>query len=85
MRLNFHTDSLHEAMNCFLYCKMCVCVPCLHYKCDTWKMMHKISWFCFTESAKGSDSEDDFIGRKPKAKAASDSDSDSDAETKRKP
>uniref|UniRef100_A0A3P8QEQ6 RNA polymerase-associated protein LEO1 n=1 Tax=Astatotilapia calliptera TaxID=8154 RepID=A0A3P8QEQ6_ASTCA len=36
-----------------------------------------------SESAKGSDSEDDFIGRKPKAKAASDSDSDSDAETKR--
>ncbi|XP_063341754.1 RNA polymerase-associated protein LEO1 [Pelmatolapia mariae] len=37
-----------------------------------------------SESAKGSDSEDDFIGRKPKAKAASDSDSDSDAETKTK-
>ncbi|XP_004543521.1 RNA polymerase-associated protein LEO1 [Maylandia zebra] len=37
-----------------------------------------------SESAKGSDSEDDFIGRKPKAKAASDSDSDSDAETKPK-
>lgn len=64
---------------------MCVGVPCLHCKRDMWKMIHKISWFCFSESAKGSDSEDDFIGRKPKAKAASDSDSDSDAETKRKP
>ncbi|KAL3993222.1 tyrosinase-related protein 1 [Sarotherodon galilaeus] len=37
-----------------------------------------------SESPKGSDSEDDFIGRKPKAKAASDSDSDSDAETQTK-
>uniref|UniRef100_I3IUD8 RNA polymerase-associated protein LEO1 n=1 Tax=Oreochromis niloticus TaxID=8128 RepID=I3IUD8_ORENI len=37
-----------------------------------------------SESPKGSDSEDDFLGRKHKAKAASDSDSDSDAETKTK-
>lgn len=43
-------------------------------------------WFCyiwccvfyFSESAKGSDSEDDFLRQKTKAKAASDSDSDSD-------
>ncbi|XP_031584708.1 RNA polymerase-associated protein LEO1 [Oreochromis aureus] len=37
-----------------------------------------------SESPKGSDSEDDFLGRKHKVKAASDSDSDSDAETKTK-
>ena len=37
--------------------------------------------FYFSESAKGSDSEDDFIRQKTKAKAASDSDSDSDGDT----
>lgn len=34
--------------------------------------------FIFSESAKGSDSEDDFLRQKTKAKDASDSDSDSD-------
>lgn len=36
-----------------------------------------------SESAKGSDSEDDFLRQKTKAKATSDSDSDSDIGTKK--
>lgn len=36
-----------------------------------------------SESAKGSDSEDDFLRQKTKAKATSDSDSDSDVGTKK--
>lgn len=45
-------------------------------------------WFsfftaCFSESVKGSDSEDDFLRQKTKAKATSDSDSDSDIGTKK--
>lgn len=38
----------------------------------------------FSESAKGSDSEDDFLRQKSKAKAASDSDSDSDIGRKKR-
>lgn len=37
-----------------------------------------------SESAKGSDSEDDFLRQKSKAKAASDSDSDSDIGRKKR-
>lgn len=47
-----------------------------------------MSWLCsdfsFPESAKGSDSEDEFIRQKTKPKAASDSDSDSDGEMKKR-
>lgn len=46
-------------------------------------LFYCLLWFHFSESAKGSDSEDDFIRQKTKAKAASDSDSDSDIGTKK--
>lgn len=39
--------------------------------------------FSFSESTKGSDSEDDFLRVKSKTKVASDSDSDSDIGTKK--
>lgn len=39
--------------------------------------------FSFSESPKGSDSEDDFLRQKSKTKVASDSDSDSDIGTKK--
>lgn len=41
------------------------------------------NYFPFLESAKGSDSEDDFLRQKTKIKIASDSDSDSDIGTKK--
>lgn len=46
-------------------------------------LFHHRLWINFSESAKGSDSEDDFLRLKTKAKAASDSDSDSDIGTKK--
>lgn len=41
------------------------------------------TYFPFLESAKGSDSEDDFLRQKSKTKVATDSDSDSDIGTKK--
>lgn len=41
------------------------------------------NYFSFLESAKGSDSEDDFLRQKSKIKVATDSDSDSDIGTKK--
>lgn len=46
-------------------------------------MIRDFSIISFSESTKGSDSEDDFLRQKSKTKVASDSDSDSDIGTKK--
>lgn len=78
---------MYVVMVLFLFTLRCVLVSC------TFSLYHTVMWklYClsaccdlyFSESAKGSDSEDDFLRVKSKAKAASDSDSDSDVGTKK--
>lgn len=63
---------------------------CVLYLFTSWCLVEKnytvlSSAVCFfSESAKGSDSEDDFLRQKTKSKVASDSDSDSDIGRKKR-
>uniref|UniRef100_A0A3P8UGY1 RNA polymerase-associated protein LEO1 n=1 Tax=Amphiprion percula TaxID=161767 RepID=A0A3P8UGY1_AMPPE len=83
MRLICPSAFLHVLLNPFYF----IC-----FVSSMFDLNHAVSWklylklpivIYFSESAKGSDSEDDFIRQKTKAKPASDSDSDSDIGTKK--
>lgn len=84
MRLIFFLKIFACGSDPFSFTLRCVHVEIAMLSCGNYTVLSSVLVYFFSESAKGSDSEDDFLRQKTKAKVASDSDSDSDIGRKKR-